>query len=77
MPITGVVFAGLAAGYVVVHGSVGSAGAYVIPYPQAETVITKLLKDEISLKSERRFRGHVADFFGRSLDDINDYQIWN
>jgi hypothetical protein len=77
IPITGAVFAGLAAGYVVAHGSVGSAGPYVIPYPQAETVITKILKDEISLKSERRFRGRVADFFGRSLAGINDYQIWN
>ncbi len=73
----GIAFAGLASGYVLDRGTTGSAGPYIIPYPQAETAIGRILKDEISLKSERRFRGRVADFFGRSVPEVTDFQVWN
>jgi hypothetical protein len=77
MPLTGIVTAGLMTAYVIDRGTDGTAGPFFISHPNAETPITRVLKSEISLKSERQFRARVADFMGRSLPEINEFQVWN
>jgi hypothetical protein len=59
------------------QGNANTPGPFFVPYPQSETPITKILKQEISLKTDRRFRGRAADFIGRSLPESNDFQIWH
>lgn len=75
--LAGVAIAGLMVLLVLHCGTTGTAGPLFVSYPQAETPITSLLKKEISLKFDRRFRGRVADFIGHSLPDSNDFQIWH
>jgi hypothetical protein len=75
--VVGFSIAAVATAFVLSRGTTGTAGPGYIPIVQAETAITKILKDEISLKSERQFRGRVADFVGRSLPENNNFNIWN
>jgi hypothetical protein len=76
MRLAGTLIAGLMTAYVLDRGTADTAGPFFIPHPNAETPITRILKDEISLKSERKFRGRVADFIGRSLPEVSDFQVW-
>jgi hypothetical protein len=76
-PLAGTAIAAIAVVYVLYRGTSGTAGPLYIPYPQGESAITKILKDEISLGSDRQFRGRVGEFIGRALPSNNNYEVWN
>lgn len=48
---------------------------YYIPYPQAETPVTKILKTEIALKPGTPFRGRAATLVGRIFPDSTNVDI--
>ena len=77
LSLSGVLIAIGGAVYFLSHDRTVSAHPSYIPHPQAETSITKILKEEISFMSDRRFRGRVGEFNGRSLRWSNDFQIWH
>ena len=75
--LVGFVIAGLMVILILHQGNANTPGPFFVSYPQSETPITKILKEEISLRTDRRFRGRAADFIGRSLPESNDFQIWH
>ena len=48
---------------------------YYVPYPQAESPITKILKKEISLSPGSAFRGREATFLGRMFPESESVDI--
>jgi len=48
---------------------------YYVPYPETETPITKIIKDEIALKPGDAFRGRVATLIGRIFSESTNVDV--
>src|SRR5262249_18783975 len=48
---------------------------FYVPYPQTETPITKIIKDEIALKPGDAFRGRVATLTGRFFSEPTNVDV--